>query len=120
MVTPRTGPTEVVETTIIVGVGSQLSFAVGSPKTIGVPQETVSSAGQVIVGGVLSTLQIVWLQGLETLPQASTASQVLVKQDSCGQSPGDPTVETIRMVTAEQLSLAVGVPNTTAAAQSMV
>src|SRR5574341_467527 len=99
----------------------QLSEAVGSSKTTAAAQSIVLSAAQVIVGLVTSCLVTVWLQGSETLPQASTASQVLVKLDSAGQSPAAPTIPpTWRMVTAEQLSEAVGSSKTTAAAQSIV
>jgi hypothetical protein len=94
--------------TILTVTSEQSSSAVGCPKTTGSAQSITSSGGQLIVGGVRSTLRIVWLQRRDTLPQASSASQVLVNSDSAGQSPRDPTVDTILTVTSEQSSSVVG------------
>jgi hypothetical protein len=82
-----------VETTRTV-TSEQSSEADGSSNTTVAAQSITLSLGQLIVGGVLSTLVIVWLQRWETLPQASSASHVRVNSDSAGQSPAAPTVET--------------------------
>src|SRR5438093_1328266 len=65
-------------TNVTVGLGSQLSVTVGAGKFGVEPHGTGEGAtGHVIVGGVVSTTVMVWLQ-LAALPQWSVAVQVRV------------------------------------------
>ena len=60
----------------------QLSVAVAVPVLPGSVeslQPTAASAGQVITGAVVSATVMVWLTVADSLPQASTAFQVLVR-----------------------------------------
>lgn len=69
------------------GAGEQLSTAVAVPVPAGkvLPvQAMVRFGGQVITGGVLSSMVISWLQ-VTKLPQLSWALQVRVIVYSCGQ-----------------------------------
>lgn len=77
---------------------------------------------QSAVGGVESSTVIVWLHGVEVLPQASVATQVRVVVNSCGQvTPGVVVVETMETTGAlSQASITVGVPKTGVAVHSMV
>jgi hypothetical protein len=56
---------------------SQRSVAVGALKSKALPHSTEKSGAQVIVGGVVSTTDTVWLHVL-VLPQGSAATQVRV------------------------------------------
>jgi hypothetical protein len=90
-------PSVAVHTTRLVPVGNVLgaslttltvpplaSVALGLPSTTPLAEQTpasvlvVTSAGQLIVGAVVSRTVMVWLTGAETLPQASVAVQVRV------------------------------------------
>src|SRR6266516_3091359 len=75
---------------MIVGLGSQLSVAVALPVALGsveALQSTVVSAGQVMLGAVVSTTLMVCAQ-LAVLPQVSVAVQVRVMTIAFGQLPG--------------------------------
>jgi len=74
---------------LIVGWGSQLSVAVALPVALGsveALQSTVVSAGQVILGAVVSTTLMVCAQ-LAVMPQASVAVQVRLITFVFGQLP---------------------------------
>jgi hypothetical protein len=74
---------------LIAGWGSQLSVAVALPVALGsveALQSTVVSAGQVILGAVVSTTLMVCTQ-LAVRPQASVADQVRVITFVFGQLP---------------------------------
>jgi len=69
---------------------------------------TVTSDGQVINGGVLSSTKMIWLQ-VDVFPHASVVFQVRMIVFSCGQEPFTITsVEVIKKV--EQLSVADAEP----------
>src|SRR5205823_9314288 len=61
-----------------------------------------------IIGGVVSTTVMVWLTWLEWLPQASVASQVLVRVYVPVQAPGVVTSLTRLTVPVLQVSVAGG------------
>src|SRR6185436_7425964 len=67
----------VLTTRMITLVPSQTSIAKGGVKIIGWPHSMVWFAAQVMLGGVVSTTVIVWLQML-LLPQLSVVLQVRV------------------------------------------
>jgi hypothetical protein len=74
---------------LTVGLGSQLSIAVALPVALGsveALQSTVVSAGQVMLGAVVSTTLMVCLQSA-VLPQLSVAVQVRVITFVFGQLP---------------------------------
>jgi hypothetical protein len=57
----------------------QLSDTVGVPNTGRTPHATVTLDGQLMLGGVVSTVQVTVREtGVALLPQASVAFQVLV------------------------------------------
>lgn len=89
----------------------QLSVAVAVPVLAGSvlsEHSIVTSTGQVITGGVLSSTKIVWLQ-VEELLHASVANHVLVIVISWGHAPA--TVTSLKLTRAiEQLSVAVALP----------
>ena len=70
-----------------------------------------------MLGGVISLTVIVLLQ-VEVLPQASVARQVRVK--TVGQVPADTVPTTVTAGLASQASVAVAVPHTGVAGQSIV
>lgn len=95
-----------------VDVAPQLSVAVAVPAKLGVAtfeQETVVLGGQVIVGGTLSRMNMVWTH-VAVLPQPSVAVHVRKTVPSQGIKPD--TTSVFRSVTRPQLSDAVGVPVT--------
>jgi hypothetical protein len=80
-------PATVASVKVIVGVTSQLSLEDGDPVLAGsvlAVHCTVTLAGQVIVGAILSTTVTTWTQELE-LPHSSKVVQVLVIVLFCGQ-----------------------------------
>src|SRR5690606_41697740 len=93
----------------------QLSVAVASPNTLGnisSSHSTVTLAGQVITGGVVSSTVIVCTQSL-ALPQLSTAVHVRSIVYVSGQLPGMVVSEYPTPLTAAlQLSVAVASPKT--------
>jgi len=71
---------------------------------------TVSDGGQVILGGVLSSTKMTWMQELE-LPQASVALQVRLMVISCAQTVlGIITSVEVIVGAASQRSVAVATP----------
>ncbi len=72
------------------GAGSQLSVALVNPvfdgSVLSSHSIVISAAHVVIVGGVLSSTEMIWLQ-VEELPQASEAVHVLVMEYACGHAP---------------------------------
>jgi hypothetical protein len=66
-------------------------------------------AGQVIDGGVLSSIVIICTH-VPVLPQSSVALQVRVIVDSCGHDPAVITSPKVIVGVASQLSVAVAVP----------
>ena len=68
---------------------------------------TVKLVGQVITGGVVSVMVMVWLAEL-VLPHASLAVQVRMMLLACGQAPGVVTSAKLRLGFGSQLSLTVG------------
>jgi len=94
------------------GVPSQASVAVAVPVLAGsvmASQSIVTSSGQLIIGGVLSSTKMVCTQLLE-LPQSSAATQVRVIVRSCGHDPATVTSLNVNVAVASQLSVAVGLP----------
>jgi hypothetical protein len=90
----------------------QLSEAVTAPVLNGGTSEahcTVTLAGHVMVGGVLSSTKMVCRHVLE-LPQSSVALHVLLIVYSCGQAPATVTSVEVIVGVASQLSVAVAVP----------
>jgi hypothetical protein len=88
---------------VISGLGSQLSVAVADPVSKGSEESSqfiVTSGGQVINGGILSSTNICCRHVLE-LPQSSVAIQVLEIIRSWGHPPAAVTSE---KVTAGELS----------------
>ena len=97
---------------VMTGLGSQLSVAVATPvfAELGSSSHSmVTSAGQVICGGVVSSMVMVCTQS-ELLPQASVAVQVRVMTLSSGQVPGALTSDSVIVGLGSQLSVAVAVP----------
>jgi hypothetical protein len=104
-------PAIVASVYVTVGVASQLSEEEGFPVLAGnvlAEQSTVTLAGQVILGALVSTIVINWVQVLE-LPQSSIALNVLVIT-ICGQSVPLITSEKPIVGVASQLSVAVAFP----------
>src|SRR5258705_2545398 len=93
--------------TFIAGLRQHRSVAVGGSNVQFEPDWTVLFVAQVRTGGVVSTIVIVCLQ-VFVLPQQSRASQIRIM--NCGQVPlvNVPNIET---PCRQQLSVAVGVPN---------
>ena len=60
----------VVVLTMLIAFVPQVSVAVGAVKSIAVPHWLVTLAEQVITGGVVSIVAMVWLQFADVLPQA--------------------------------------------------
>jgi hypothetical protein len=80
----------------------------------------VRSAGQLMLGGVLSSTKMVWLQEAE-FPQASVETQVRVVLYSCTQAPGAVVVDkTVIEGEASHKSLAIGIPKLGVAGHSRV
>jgi hypothetical protein len=99
---------------------SQLSVAVAVPDwLIDAPQLTVTFAGQVTTGAVVSTIVIVCRQSLPMLPQASVAVQVRVMVDSLAQEPGATLSLAETAGAGSQLSVAVAVPVPEAAVEAL-
>src|SRR5205085_2408400 len=90
-------------------------LTVHSPRSVLVS----TSAGQLIVGAVVSPTMMLWLTGAETLPQASVAVQVRVTLYALPQSW---LVASLKLSTGarSQLSVAVGAVNTGVAGLSIV
>src|ERR1043166_7804003 len=108
-VTVTAAQTSLVLTLVMSGAGTSLAHL------------TVSGAGQVILGLATCCTTIVWLTRPDSLPQASTAFQVLVRVNVPVQLPGVVTSLTSTTVGAgAQLSVAVGGVKTGVAGQSMV
>jgi hypothetical protein len=110
-------PLGVVLTTTTSTVWSQASLAVALPHTGVAGQSIVVLAGQVIDGAVISRTVIVALQVL-VLPQSSVALQIRVF--TVGQLPLGVVLTTTTSTVASQASVAVALPHTTAAGQSIV
>src|SRR5690606_267186 len=93
----------------------QLSVAAASPKETGKvlsSHSTVTLAGQVITGGVVSSTVIVCMQSL-ALPQSSTAVHIRSIVYVSGHEPGMVVSEYVMSVTGSvQLSVAVASPKT--------
>src|SRR4030095_6509599 len=86
----------------------QVSVAVGGSKARGLEHSAVLLGTQRMVGGVVSTTVTFWLQSA-VLPQASVARHVRVVSKVFPQCPAVlVTVLRMVMVTAPQVSLAVG------------
>ena len=100
----------------MIGVGLQLSVAVAVPVPFAPPgavlavQARVKFGGQVIAGGVLSSMTIICVQ-VAVLPQSSLAVQVRLIVYSCGQV-GLGVIISLDVIfkTGSQLSVAVAVP----------
>ena len=96
---------------VMSGDASQLSVEVAVPVCSGsvLPvHSTVISDGHSRMGGVLSSMKMVWLHVLE-LPHASSAFHVRVIVYSCGHPPA--TLTSVEVITnVEQLSVADAVP----------
>jgi hypothetical protein len=93
-------------------VASQLSVAVATPVLAGkvlAVHSIVTLAGQVMTGGVLSSMDIDCVQVL-VLPQSSKATQVRVIVPSCGHAPATVASLKVKEIDKSQLSVAVGVP----------
>src|SRR5678810_1100523 len=93
------------------------SPAVALPHTTAAGQSIVVLAGQVIDGAVISLTVIVALQ-VDVLPQSSVALQILVF--TTGQVPLALVLTTVTSTVWSQASVAVALPHTTAAGQSIV
>jgi hypothetical protein len=90
----------------------QASVAVAVPVAAGnveAPQATVTSTGQVITGGVVSTTVIVCTHEA-VLPQESVAVQVRVMTELPAQVPACTTSLEVMLATPLQASVAVAVP----------
>src|SRR5665648_681463 len=93
--------------------GAQLSVAVAVPVPDGVlssSQLTVTSAGQVITGAVLSSIVIICVNTSLVLPQPSVTVHVLVYVPSWGLPSGIKIPEsfTMSVTSPSQLSVATG------------
>ena len=97
--------------------GSQASEAVAVPHTGVAGQSIVVLTGHVIEGAVISRTVIVALQVL-VLPQSSVALQIRVF--TVGQLPLGVVLTTTTSTVWSQASLAVALPHTGVAGQSMV
>jgi hypothetical protein len=111
----HTGDAAVTSLNDIVGVRSQRSVAVAVPVTAGRVLDVhsiVTFTGQVMIGGVESSMVITWLHVL-LLPQSSVALHVLVIVYSCTQV-GEAVVTSLNVTVGlvSQLSVAVAVPGT--------
>ena len=109
----QVGDATVASVKLTAGIKSQLSVAVALPVFAGkvlAVHSIVVLAGHVIIGAVLSSTTIVWLQVL-ILPQSSVAFQVLMIVYSCGHV-GEATVKSLKVTAgiASQLSVAVATP----------
>src|ERR1041384_7101029 len=94
--------------TMVMVTGPQVSLADGVSKDQGLLHSTVLLGTQGIVGGVWSSTVTFWLHSA-VLPQASVARQVRVASKVLPQWPVTlVTVLTMLIVTARQVSLAVG------------
>src|SRR5688500_11569993 len=97
---------------VTIGIPSQLSVAVGAlvfGAGTSLAHSTVTSAGQVMPGGVLSVTVIVCVQELE-FPQSSVAIKLRRMTTSCGQLPGmKPSIFSDIVTAVSQLSVAVAV-----------
>jgi hypothetical protein len=100
-------PALVVVPTMVIAFVPQVSLAVGAVKSIAVPHSLVTLAEQVITGGVVSIVAIVWLQFADVLPQASVARQVRVATNVLPQV-ALVVVLTMLIVFVPHVSLAVG------------
>jgi hypothetical protein len=96
----------------------QASLAVGASKVQAVPHWTVLLVAQVSTGGVMSTIDTIWMQVL-VLPQASIATQVRVM--TRGQTPLVTVLSTVSVTFVPlQLSLTVGASKVQAVPQLTV
>jgi hypothetical protein len=104
---------------VTAGLGSHASLTVGGGN-IGKAGQAMgeTGAGQVMLGGLLSSTHTVWLHVAE-LPEASVAVQVRVTQYSCGQAPA--VVMSLKVTTGlgSQVSLTIGAGKTGKAGQAM-
>jgi len=97
----------------ITGAGSQLSVAAAVPvpaAAVAASHSTVTFAGQVTSGAVVSTMVIVCRQSLPTLPQTSVAVQVRVMADSLAQEPAATLSLAATIGAGSQLSVAAAIP----------
>ena len=94
-------------TQLTVGAPSQASPTVGAKFTTLLHSPRVTLPGQAIVGGVVSTTLMVWLQ-LAWLPQWSVAVQVRVTLKFCGHDPGVLTSLKVTVGFGSQASDTVG------------
>jgi len=97
----------VVVLTMLIAFVPQVSVAVGAVKSIAVPHWLVTLAEQVITGGVVSIVAMVWLQFADVLPQASVARQVRVATNVLPHV-ALVVVLTMLIVLVPHVSLAVG------------
>jgi hypothetical protein len=107
-------PDDVESDQVMAGLVSQLSVAVALPfvaTLVSALQSIETLSGQVMTGGVLSTMVMTWSQVL-LLPHSSVAVQVRVITLSSGQLPeATLSLSVIAMFPfAEQLSVAVATP----------
>ncbi len=110
----------VVDTTVMVGIASQASAAVGVPNDGVAGHSMVVFAGQVIVGDVLSSTVMLCAQ-VALFPQSSVARHTRTATYSKQPVVGGGVVETMVMVTSgSQRSLATGVSNDGVCGHSMV
>src|SRR6185503_8114388 len=95
-----------------------VSLAVGAVKSIAEPHWLVTLAEQVMTGGVVSRVAIVWLH-CAVLPQPSVARQVRVATNVLPQ-PALVVVLTMLTFAVPQVSLAVGSLKLSAEPHSLV
>lgn len=94
---------------VTVGVGSQLSTAVGDPAAgMELANAVVSEGTPLKTGAVVSLMVIVWLR-LPLFPQTSVAVHVRVKVYVPTQLPGEVVSWRLMLGLLSQLSVAVGV-----------
>jgi hypothetical protein len=109
-------PATVASVKVMAGAAAQLSVAVAEPNaglTTGFVLAVhwiVMFAGQVMDGGVLSSMKISCTHELE-LPQSSVAVHVRVMADSLVQPPGATTSEKVTVGVPSQLSVADATPS---------
>jgi hypothetical protein len=114
-------PGVVTSSNVIVTDASHASVAVAKPKT-GVAGQSIVSfkiTGHVITGAVVSCTKIVALQ-VDELPQESVAVHVLVTEYSAGHAPGVVTSSNVIVTEASHASVAVAIPKSGVAGQSIV
>ena len=103
-----------------IGAGSQLSVAAAVPvpaAAVAASHSTVTFAGQVMSGAVVSIMVMVWVQ-LLLLPQLSVAVQVRVMLDAPAQLPAAMLSDKAMTGVLVQLSVALAVPVSAAAVEA--